>query len=128
MDPIGDLFTTLINAQRVGKKRVALPYSRFKEQILELLKSKNMIGSVRLQDSPLAKLVVSLAYDEQQQPRIHGVRRLSKPGSRVYAHYSDIPYSKDGLGMVIISTSAGLIDDRSARRQRVGGELIGEIW
>ncbi len=128
MDPIGDLFTTLINAQRVGKQRVALPYSKFKAEILELLKAKNMIGAVRLQDSPLAKLVVSLSYDDDQKPRIHGVRRLSKPGSRVYAHANDIPYSKDGLGVVLVSTSVGLIDDRSARRQHLGGELIGEIW
>jgi small subunit ribosomal protein S8 len=128
MDPIGDMFTTLINAQRVGKKRVALPYSRFKEQILELLKARQIIGSVRLQDAPIAKLVVALAYDEAGSPRIHGVRRLSKPGSRVYATSKDIPYSKDGLGMVIVSTPEGLMDDTGARRKGMGGELIGEIW
>lgn len=128
MDPIADMLTTLLNAQRVQKKRVALPYSRFKEELLALLQAKKIIGSYRVQESPIAKLVVTLAYDEWQQPHLNGVRRLSKPGGRVYVQKTDIPYSRDGAGLVVVSTSQGLMIDKEARKAKLGGEVICEIW
>ena len=84
MDPIADMLTTIINAQRVKKKRVAIPYSKFKEDLLNLLQRKGLIAKVRVQDSPKSKLVVTLKYDNQEMPVIHGVRRKSKPGRRIY--------------------------------------------
>lgn len=127
MDPIADMLTTLLNAQRVGKKRVAVPYSTFKKSLLEFLQQKGMIASFRVQDSAIQKLIVTLKY-EDEQPAIHGVRRFSKPGSRYYASSTDIPYTYQGIGFVVVSTSAGLKDEKQARKEKIGGELICAIW
>ena len=128
MDTIANMLTTIINAQRVGKQRVALPYSRFKESLAELLKTKGLVGSVRVQDGPRPKLVVSLAYDDGGNARIQGAKRLSTPGRRVYVQHRDIPRSVSASGAVIISTPQGLMDDAAARKNGVGGELVCEIW
>lgn len=128
MDPVADMLTSLINAQRVGKKRVAVPYSSFKQNILAILQEKGFIGNVRVQESPRAKLVVSLAYDEQGMPRIRGVKRLSSPGSRKFARHTNIPFSHEGFGTIILSTPQGLMDEKKARGEHVGGELICVIW
>lgn len=128
MDPVADMLTAILNAQRVGKKRLATPYSVFKKSLLEFLQAKKYIGSVRLQEGPKAQLIVSLAYDENEKPAILGVRRYSKPGSRYYVSAQEIPYTYKGVGMIILSTSSGLMDDKQARKQSVGGELICAIW
>lgn len=128
MDPIANMLTTLHNAQRVGKRRAAIPYSRFTKSMLQVLQKKGIVSKVRLQESPKAKLVVTLAYDENNMPRIHGVRRLSTPGRRLYVKHSGIPNDYRGFGMVIVSTPKGLMDDKEARRQKLGGELVCAIW
>lgn len=122
------MLTTLINAQRVGKRRVAIPYSSFTKELLEFLQQRGLVASVRVQEAPRAKLVVTLKYDEDNQPIIHGVRRLSKPGSRYYARARAIPYRYAKVGLIVLSTSRGLKDDRAARQEKVGGELICAIW
>lgn len=127
MDPIADMLTSLLNAQRVGKKRVAVPYSNFKKSLLEFLQAKGMIASFRLQDSPKAKLIVTLKY-EDEEPAIHGVRRYSKPGSRYYVGSTEIPYTYQGIGLMVVSTPEGLKDEKQARKEKVGGELICAIW
>ena len=81
-----------------------------------------------MQDGPRSKLVLTLAYDEEGAPLIHGVRRLSRPGQRLYTPSDKIPYSLDGVGSVILSTSKGLMDDSKARKLGVGGELVCEVW
>lgn len=128
MDTIANMLNTIINAQNVDKKRVMVPYSRFKESLARLLQEKELIASYRVQEGPISKLIISLKYDEDGAARIHGLKRLSRPGQRLYAPKTDIPYSLDGIGMVVISTSKGLMDDRQARQEGVGGELICEIW
>ncbi len=128
MDPIADMLTSLLNAQRVGKKRAAVPYSEFKKSLLQFLQDKGMIGSFRLQDSPRPKLVVSLKYNEEEEPAIKGVKRYSKPGSRYYVGSEEIPYSYQGIGMIVVSTSAGLKSEKEARKEKLGGELICAIW
>ncbi len=128
MDTIANMLTTILNAQKVNKKRVAVPYSRFKESLARLLQDKGLIASFRLQEGPLPKLIISLAYNNGGQARIHGLRRISSPGQRIYVPKSDIPYSLDGIGIVIVSTSKGLMDDTRARKEGMGGELICEIW
>ena len=127
MDPIANMLTTILNAQRVGKKRVAVPYSRHKKEILDFLQGKGYIAKVRVQESPRAKLVITLAYDEEQ-PRLHGVKRLSKPGQRYYAKYNQIPYTYANIGEIVISTSTGMMTDREARKKKIGGELICAVW
>lgn len=128
MDTIANMLTTIINAQRVNKKRVLVPYSRFKESLARLLQEKGLIAAYRVQDGTIRKLIITLQYGTDGSARIHGLKRLSRPGQRLYAAKTEIPYSLDGIGMVVISTSQGLMDDRQARRDGVGGELICEIW
>lgn len=122
------MLTSLVNGQRAGKKRVAVPYSRFKKELLDMMVGKGVVSHVRLQDSPKAKLVVTLAYNDGGEPRIHGVRRLSKPGRRVYVGADKMPFAYNQIGFVIVSTPNGLIDESQARREKIGGELICAIW
>lgn len=127
MDTIADILTALANAQRVGKKRVAVPYSDFAEKLCQLFKERGLVAAVRVQSSPRPKLVVTLAY-EDGQPRMRGARRLSSPGQRRYAKRSTIPYSRSGRGTIIVSTSRGLMEASRARQEGLGGELVCEVW
>lgn len=128
MDTVANMLTALVNAQRVGKKRVALPYSRFQKSLLEFLQQQGLVAKVRVQESPRAKLVVTLAYDEHEEPKIAGAKRLSSPGRRYYAGSDEIPFSYQGFGTIVVSTSEGLLDDVSARKRGLGGELVCAIW
>lgn len=128
MDAIANMLTMILNAQRVGKQRVAVPYSRFKEQLAGLLKEQGLLSAVRVQEGPRPKLVVTLAYDEAGHPRIRGVQRLSTPGQRYYVSSQEIPFSLIMSGMMIVSTPQGLMVGSQARRAGVGGELVCEVW
>ena len=128
MDPIANMLTTLLNAQRVGKKRVEVPFSKHKQEILDLLVAKRMVARYRLQEDLKGKLIVSLSYDDNEVPVLKGAKRLSKPGRRVYVKNGRIPYTYTNLGFMIVSTPAGLMDDKQARKQGHGGELICAIW
>jgi len=127
MDTLGNFLTSLINAQRVGKKRMVAPYSVLNESVANFLQTKGLVAKVRRKGEGMNELIVTLAY-EAGSPRVHGLRRLSRPGQRRYAGAGEIPYSYDGLGLIVISTSQGLKDDKTARSEGVGGELLCEIW
>lgn len=128
MDTIANMLNSIINAQRVKKQRAAVDYSRFKESLARLLQERGWIADFRMQEGPRPKLIFTLTYDESGAPRIAGIRRLSKPGQRLYVSAARIPYSRDGLGSVIVSTPQGLMDDKKARKLGLGGELVCEIW
>jgi len=128
MDTVGNTLTILLNGQRVGKKRVAIPFSRFTERLLVFMKEQKLIGDIRLQDSPKAKLIVSLGYNEAGKGMISGSQRISKPGRRVYAGADFLPYSRQESGMIIVSTPEGLMSEKKARGKGIGGELICAIW
>lgn len=128
MDPIANMLTSIVNAQRVGKKRISLPFSSHKKDILDLLQQKEMIRKVRVQDSPSAKLIVSLKYSDSGAPRITGVKRFSKPGRRMYVKHDKIPFRYIGYGIVVLSTPEGIIDDSTARKKGIGGELVCALW
>jgi small subunit ribosomal protein S8 len=128
MDTIGNMLTSIINGQRVGKTRVVVPYSQYKESLAQFLHAKGLLGNVRKQSGTLDKLVITLAYKENSQPKITHMKRLSKPGSRKYVKRHQIPYSFIGPGTVILSTPQGLMDDAKARELGLGGELVCEIW
>ncbi len=128
MDTIANILTILLNGQGAQKKRVAVPFSQFNKRFLEFMKEKNYIGDIRLQESPRAKLIVSLAYDESGTPAMLGARRISKPGKRVYASSRDLPYTQQDTGMIVVSTPEGLMDEKHARGKGIGGELICAIW
>jgi small subunit ribosomal protein S8 len=127
MDTIGNMLTSLLNAQRVGKPRVAVPYSKAAERLLALLKDRGRLADTRVQEGMPAKIVVTLKY-ENNQPGLSGVRRISKPGGHRYITKEELPYPTRGEGFYVVSTSRGIMDERRARKEGLGGELMCEIW
>ena len=128
-DPIADLLTRIRNAQRAGLEKVELPASKIKQKICEVLQSEGFLREVSLQeDGKQGTLTVILKYDDERRPAISEIRRQSKPGLRRYVGHSDIPPVMNGLGVSILSTSKGVMVDREARKQHLGGELIATVW
>jgi len=129
-DPIADMLTRIRNAARVRKTKISLPSSRLKVRIAELLRDEGFLSSVsETTDGPRQLLELEVKYlPNGTQPVLHGVRRESKPGQRVYVSYTEIPRVQSGQGVAILSTSKGVITDRQARKQKVGGELICAVW
>jgi small subunit ribosomal protein S8 len=129
-DPIADMLTRIRNAARVRKTKISLPSSRLKVRIAELLRDEGFLSSVsETTDGPRQLLELEVKYlPNGTQPVLRGVRRESKPGQRVYVSYNEIPRVQSGQGVAILSTSKGVITDRQARKQKVGGELICAVW
>lgn len=128
MDSVANMLVILLNGQRVEKERVVVPFSRFSKSFLEYLKLQSLIGDVRVQEGAIPALLVSLAYTDSKEPKIQGARRISKPGRRVYVGKEKLPYTNQEKGMIIVSTSEGLMDEKHARGKGLGGELICAIW
>ena len=129
-DPIADMLTRIRNAALARHDRTAMPASRLKEAVAMILKSEGFIADVRPSEGEggAKKLTIVLKYGRDRQSAIDGVRRVSRPGRRVYVRHDRIPRVFSGLGISILSTSRGLMSDREARRQKVGGELLCEVW
>jgi small subunit ribosomal protein S8 len=130
-DPIADMLTRIRNAALARHDRTEMPASRLKAAVAEILKSEGFIADVRPSESEgigPKKLTIVLKYGRDRSSAIDGVRRVSRPGRRVYVRHDRIPRVFSGLGISILSTSRGLMSDREARRQKVGGELICEVW
>lgn len=128
MDTVANMLTALVNAQRVKKERVAVPHSQFTQRLLAVLKDHGRIADFRVQEGPQAKVVVTLAYRSGKQPQLSGMRRISSPGGRRYVVHTKLPYPKHGEGFYLISTSRGVMDEVRARKEKLGGELMCEIW
>ncbi len=128
-DPIADMLTRIRNAGLARHDRTEVPASRLKEEVAKILKLEGFIADVRPSegDGP-KKLTIVLKYGRDRSSAIDGVRRVSRPGRRVYVRHDRIPRVFSGLGISILSTSRGLMSDREARRQKIGGELICEVW
>ncbi|GAB33647.1 30S ribosomal protein S8 [Gordonia otitidis] len=128
-DPIADFLTRLRNANSAFHDEVTLPSSKLKVNIAEILKREGYITDYRTEDAEIGKnLVVSLKYGPSRERSIAGLRRVSKPGLRVYAKSTNLPKVLGGLGVAIISTSSGLLTDRQAANQGVGGEVLAYVW
>ena len=128
-DPVADLLTRIRNAQRAGLEKVEVPASKMKQKICEVLREEGFVREVSLkEDDRQGVLTVMLKYDPDKRPAISDIRRQSKPGLRRYVGYEDIPNVMNGLGVAILSTSKGVMVDREARKQHLGGELIATIW
>jgi small subunit ribosomal protein S8 len=128
-DPIADMLTRLRNANSAYKDEVAMPFSKIKQGIAEILKEEGYIASYTSRDAEVGKdLVLSLKYGPNRERSIAGVRRVSKPGLRVYAKSTSMPRVLGGLGIAIISTSTGLLTDKQASKKGVGGEVIAYVW
>ncbi|MQA12532.1 MAG: 30S ribosomal protein S8 [Pseudonocardiaceae bacterium] len=128
-DPIADFLTRLRNANSAYHDEVVLPHSKLKANIAEILKREGYISGYRSEDGEKSmNLVVELKYGPNRERSIAGLRRVSKPGLRVYAKSTTLPKVLGGLGVAIISTSSGLQTDRQAMRNRVGGEVLAYVW
>jgi len=128
-DPIADMLTRIRNAALARHDRTEMPYSRLKEHVARVLKSEGFVDDVRVSEGEGHKqLTVILRYGRDKQSALDGVRRVSTPGRRVYVRHDRIPRVLSGMGVSILSTSHGVMTDKDARKQRVGGELICEVW
>jgi small subunit ribosomal protein S8 len=131
-DPIADMLTRLRNANSAYHDEVAMPHSKLKGHIAEILKQEGYIAGFHVSDAPEGQvgrvLVLDLKYGPNRERSIAGVRRVSKPGLRVYAKSTALPRVLGGLGVAIISTSTGLLTDRQAAKRRVGGEVLAYVW
>jgi small subunit ribosomal protein S8 len=127
-DPIADMLTRVRNAINVHKSEVSLPHSKAKEAVARLLKETGFVTSVTVTDLSVGKQLHIVINSEDENARITEIKRLSKPGRRHYSNAREIPVVKHGRGIVIVSTSKGLMTGEQAKKQGVGGELIASIY
>jgi small subunit ribosomal protein S8 len=128
-DPIADMLTRLRNANSAYHDRVMMPHSKIKANIAEILQREGYISNFHAEDAAVGKsLVVELKFGPNRERSIAGLRRVSKPGLRVYAKSTSLPKVLGGLGVAIISTSSGLLTDRQAAKKGVGGEVLAFVW
>jgi small subunit ribosomal protein S8 len=128
-DSIADLLTSIRNAIRAGHEKTEFPASRQREAVLKLLSDEGYVGGYKtVTVEKHARLQVKLKYDHEGEPVIGGLKRVSKPGRRVYRKAVEIDPVLGGMGMSIVSTSRGLMSDRQARESKLGGEVLFNIW
>src|SRR5688500_5608935 len=127
-DPVADMLTRIRNAALARLDRTEMPASTLKERMAELLKNEGYISDSRVDVELPRKLTVFRKYGRDRQSAIAGIRRASRPGRRLYVRHTEIPTVHNGLGVAILSTSRGVMTDREARRQKVGGEVLFEGW
>ncbi len=128
-DPVADLLTRVRNANSAFHDSVSLPHSNLKAGIADILKSEGYIADWSVTDARVGKtLTLDLKYGPNRERSIAGIKRVSKPGLRVYAKSTELPTVLGGLGVAILSTSSGLLTDRQATKKGVGGEVIAYVW
>jgi len=130
MDPIADMISSINNANAVFKKQMVIyPYSDFKFSILEALKKEGVIGDIEKKGRLTTKrIIVNLKYNEDGSPVLTKIKLVSKQGQRIYKQVKEIKKVKSGHGFAIISSSKGLITDKDAKKMKIGGEVICEVW
>jgi small subunit ribosomal protein S8 len=128
-DPVADLLTRLRNANSAHHDSVSLPSSKLKSHLAEILQSEGYISAWKVEDARVGQtLTIDLKYGPNRERSIVGIKRVSKPGLRVYAKSTEIPKVLGGLGVAILSTSSGLLTDKEATRKGVGGEVLAYVW
>ena len=128
-DPIADMLTRIRNAVAVGHETVSMPSSKIKVGIARILVDEGFIDRFDVKENgTLNELELVLRYGNRRQPAIGGIKRISKPGHRIYRGAGELPRVQGGLGVAVVSTSQGLLADREARRRRLGGEIVCEVW
>jgi small subunit ribosomal protein S8 len=128
MDPIADMLTRIRNAARVRFKEVKIPHSKLKFEVARILLEEGFINNFRTEGSPHKQILIQLKYLEGGKPVIYGIKRISKPSCRVYVPSDAIPKVLGGLGVNILSTSKGIMTDKEARKEKIGGELLCSVW
>jgi len=128
-DPISDLLTRIRNAASARRETTDAPWSRMKEAVVALLRQEGYIQNYGVEGEGAKKVLrVKLAYTDSGRATIRGLRRVSRPSMRIYRRAADVPKVRNGLGVSIISTPQGLLVDRDARKRKVGGEVVCEVW
>lgn len=127
-DPIADMLTRIRNALAVNKQTVSIPYSNLKNTLLQQFLNHGFVLGVEIKGEGIKKEIVVTLQSDTQAPRITSLSRISRPGQRVYAKSTKIPKSRSGRGIVLISTSKGIVSDSEAREKKLGGELICQIY
>ncbi|MCK5825705.1 MAG: 30S ribosomal protein S8 [Desulfuromusa sp.] len=128
-DPMADMLTRIRNAGMAGHAKLDMPSSNVKVAVANVLKDLGYLKNCKvISDSKQGVLRIYLKYDDNQDPIIHEIKRISTPGRRVYVGKDDIPWVKNGLGASILSTSVGVLDDVTARQAKVGGEVVCTVW
>ncbi|WP_169166340.1 30S ribosomal protein S8 [Cellulomonas taurus] len=128
-DPIADFLTRLRNANSAHHDEVTIPFSKLKSHIAEILQAEGYISGWTVEDARVGKnLVISLKYGPNRERALVGIKRVSKPGLRVYKKSTDLPKVLGGLGVAILSTSSGLLTDKQAAQKGVGGEVLAYVW
>jgi small subunit ribosomal protein S8 len=128
-DPIGDMLTRIRNAGRARHSQTTCPASRFKLAVAKVLSQEGFVGEVSTQPGESCDtLSIAIRYRNNGRAMLDGIRRVSKPGRRVYVGADEIPHIRKGLGIVVLSTPRGVMCDRDAREARLGGEVICEVW
>ena len=128
-DPIADMLTRIRNANTVGHETVEIPASKMKKSIAEILKEEGYIADFDIIDDNKQGIIkVTMKYGANKEKVITGIKKISKPGLKVYAKANDVPRVLGGLGIAIISTSKGVVSDKQARKMGVGGEVICYVW
>jgi small subunit ribosomal protein S8 len=128
-DPIADLLTRIRNASRAEHEKVDIPSSKLKIRVAELLKDEGFIKNYRvLEDTKQGTLRVYLKYGAGNEKMISGLVRVSTPGRRIYVAHDKVPSILGGMGVAIVSTSRGVLSDRDARKQKIGGEVMAYVW
>ncbi|MGO4383313.1 30S ribosomal protein S8 [Specibacter sp. RAF43] len=128
-DPVADMLTRLRNANSAHHDTVSMPFSKLKGHIADILKAQGYIAAWQVEDAEVGKkMTIELKYGPSRERSIAGLRRISKPGLRVYAKSTNLPNVLGGLGVAILSTSSGLLTDRQAAKKGVGGEVLAYVW
>ena len=127
-DPIADMLSRIRNAIAVRKHEVSMPHSKAKEAVAQLLKTNGFVSTVRVTDAAIGKSLTIMINNESDNARITEITRLSKPGRRYYVGAKEIPVVQRGRGVVIVSTSKGMMTGKEAQAQGVGGELICKVY
>jgi small subunit ribosomal protein S8 len=127
-DPIADMFTRIRNGGAARKATIDMPWSRYKEAIARVLQAEGYLEDVGVQRDGHPVLRIGLRYDARRRPLIIGLERVSRPSLRVYVGADEIPAIRRGLGVTVLSTSKGVMADREARKQGIGGEIICKVW
>ncbi|WP_066582348.1 30S ribosomal protein S8 [Cellulomonas timonensis] len=128
-DPIADFLTRLRNANSAHHDSVTMPYSKLKSHIAEILQAEGYISGWKVEDARVGKnLTIELKYGPNRERSLAGIKRVSKPGLRVYAKSTNLPRVLGGLGVAILSTSSGLLTDKQAAKKGVGGEVLAYVW
>jgi small subunit ribosomal protein S8 len=128
-DPVADMLARIRNAGTAHKDQVEIPASKLKEGIARVLADEGFVAGFRVEgDPPKRRIVIDMKYGPDRERAISGLRRVSRPGRRVYADRAHLPRVQGGLGVAILSTSQGLLTDRQAARRRVGGEVLCYVW